>query len=36
MPLGCQPAMPEVATKLTLAADQLQKVHDWIMGGAKP
>jgi hypothetical protein len=34
-PGGCNPAMPEVASKLTLTADQQTKIHDWIMGGAQ-
>jgi hypothetical protein len=35
-PQGCQPAMPEVASKLTLTTAQTQMIHDWIMGGANP
>jgi hypothetical protein len=37
MPGGCQPAMPEMPqSTLTLTPDQVTKIHDWIMGGAKP
>jgi hypothetical protein len=37
MPAGCQPAMPEMPqSTLTLTTDQVTKIHDWIMGGAKP
>ena len=35
-PRTAAPAMPETASNLTLSADQKTKIHDWIMGGAKP
>ncbi|HVU51119.1 MAG TPA: hypothetical protein VHL80_10560 [Polyangia bacterium] len=35
MGMNCGPAMPETASKLTLTADQKQKISDWITQGAK-
>ena len=34
--MACGPAMPKTGSNLTLTTDQKQKIHDWIMGGAKP